>query len=34
MESKGQSDIEHKGLGVQRMTSEEISGSIYWSIYH
>jgi len=34
MKSERKSYVEYKGLGVQRMTSEETSESIYWSIYH
>ena len=34
MKERRQSDVEHKRLGVQRMTSEETSGLICRSIYN
>jgi len=34
MKEGGQSDAEHERFSIQRTASKEISGSVYWSIYH
>ena len=34
MEKEKWGDVKHKRLNIQRKTSEEISRSIYWFIYH
>ncbi len=34
MESERQGHIEYKGLGIQRKTNKETSGSIYGFIHH
>ena len=34
MEKERQSNAKYKGLGIQRETSKEVSGSIHRSIYN